>query len=167
MRKTNEHDHAKNSSDDAQGGTDFARRRKIMLGLASAPVVMTVSNAAMANASSHQCVTNTIPGTEPACIPFTDAASANTAQATLNNNFWAAGPVNTDNNTGTGVDLTGLNNNLVSGADQMCVPSGDEPTPDILQITGYRQPGGNYIDQDGGAATAGNPLSASCLASFT
>ncbi len=164
MRNTNEP--TQPSSDNARGGADFARRRKIMLGLASAPVVLTVSNAAMANASSHQCVTNAIQGTEPPCIPFTDQASANAAQATLNNQFWAAGPVNTDNNTNTGIDLTGLNNNLVSGADQMCVPSGDEPTPDILQITGYRQAGGNYIDQDGGAALAGNPLSASCLASF-
>ncbi len=166
MRKTNQTDHATQGN---TNDTDFARRRKIMLGMASAPVVLTLSNAAQANASSHQCVTNTMAGTEPACAvidPNTDP-NGDGAQLSLNSTGWAAGPVNTDGDTTTGINATGLDGNPVDGADAMCVPSGEEAAsnPGTLNITGYRYNGG-YINQDGGPGVAGNPLTASCLASF-
>ncbi len=165
MRKTHNSDHAKQANPNPDS-SDFARRRKIMLGMASAPVVLTLSNAAQANASSHQCVTGFQPGQEPACTAVADASEANTALNNLNTLGWAGGPVNSDANDSTGTNLTGLDGNTVLGADEVCVAYVEETTPGVAQ-TAYVGPNG-FIDQDGNSAGGfnGNPVTVSCLASF-
>ena len=159
MRKTDQTDHVEQTS--IQDTDDFARRRKIMLGMASAPVVLTLSNAAQANASSHQCVTEFDPGTEPPCTPVTTAAEGNTAIANMNALGWAADPVNSDGDTNTGPTVNGF-----VGTDKVCVVYAEETSPGIAQIA-YND-GGTFIDQNGNTVSGfnGNPVTISCLASF-
>ena len=56
-------------SNPAEMGVEFAARRRVIRGLTSVPIALTLGNgAAQANASSHQCLTNQEPGVHPACV---------------------------------------------------------------------------------------------------
>ena len=137
-------------SDLPDTGEAFAHRRKVIRGMASIPVALTLSSgAAMANASTHACLTGPIPA-----VPNCDA----------NNKIdgWANSPVK--------IKPAGT-----SKPEKYCVAYVEEDSSGKLVgnpyyrydyqsfgVTKYK-----YINQDGtDAANIGHPLTASCAASF-
>jgi|GEM_PF-3628355 len=141
----------------ADEATAFATRRKVIKGLASTvPVALTLSNgAAMADASSHQCLTkqDSIPGINPP-----DCSD------------------DVNDLEGWEHSAEKIKPNSSGGGPKYCVAYADEPTPGNLQITGYNYShttgqGTTYtfIDQDGNTVSGGplgNPLTTSCGGSF-
>ena len=140
---------------------DFAKRRRVIKGLVSTPVLMTLANTAEAQVSAHQCLTNQAQGTEPVCNTI--------AQGQIPG--WASYATDTDNNDGTGSTVDGI-----AGADHYCVGYGTENPINTLNLDGLVPKGtnlpvpgvSNFINQDGSSAgnVTGNPIAASCLASF-
>jgi len=134
-------------------GVEFAHRRQVIRGMASIPVALTLSSgAALANASSHACLTNEIatPDMLPDC--------------------------NTDATALTGWSRSDA---LITPANDTTKPAGycvayaEENTPGDLTITGYQYKSGDYyrfVDASGsdvnGGSSLGNPLRASCATSF-
>ncbi len=149
-------------------GAAFAQRRKVIRGLASIPVALTLSNGARAaNASSHQCLLNE-EGPPPNCV--TDAGDASPEWV------YSADPADP-----TQVISVKPNEIAASFPRKYCVTYAEESgDPNGYSVTGFNyqyvdpsQPQPNraiFIDQNGnrvnGGNIFGNPLRASCAGSF-
>lgn len=135
-------------SDLPDKGEEFAHRRRVIRGMASIPVALTLSSgAAMANASSHTCLTN------PTGSPQVDCNENDLVPGWLNSSSKIAPSGETK---------------------KYCVAYARETDPPgHYIITGYRYKKADntytFIDGSGNivqGGMTGNPLRASCATSF-
>ncbi len=136
--------------------SDFVARRRIIKGLTATPVIYTLTNgSALALTSSHQCITNMALESAPDCSEPT--------QVTPPDSFWQWDQIT----------------NTTTGETRFCVRHVEEDTPltnpSSFSTTGYDWRftdssaimHHSFIDGSGAPAMhAGNPLTASCAASF-
>ncbi len=137
---------------------DFVERRRVIKGLASLPVILTLGNgSARANASAHQCLEKTPRMSEPACTPI-DEADPNIYTG------WVAEPVSSqDGRYRDEGDPEGDHLCVVYAQDMQMPGSAYDKVP-------YR-----VVDQNGdqipltnveALPEVGNPLNVSCATSF-
>jgi len=157
MSKDNNRE-AQPESDLPEQGEAFAQRRQVIRGMASIPVALTLSSgAALANTSSHACLSN-----ESGVVPSPSCSDTSPVPG------WA-----TSGTTKTPATIDGITYPASDFPAKYCVAYAEENMPPNGQyvVTGYRyEHNGNsiFINENGtlSNSTNGNPLRASCATSF-